>query len=57
MQNKLSGSTVKGPLTEFRLVELGQLIAGTFRGQLMVDMGVGIIKAEPPVLEHIRHVA
>ena len=57
MQNKLSGSTVKGPLTDIRLVELGQLIAGTFRGQLMADVGVGIIKAEPPVSEHIRHVA
>jgi crotonobetainyl-CoA:carnitine CoA-transferase CaiB-like acyl-CoA transferase len=29
----------KGPLTDIRLVELGQLIAGPYCGQLMADMG------------------
>ena len=38
----------KGPLTDIRLVELGQLIAGPFCGQLMADMGADVIKVEPP---------
>ena len=38
----------QGPLTDVRLVELGQLIAGPFCGQLMADMGADVIKVEPP---------
>jgi len=38
----------KGPLTDIRLVELGQLIAGPFCGQLMADMGADVVKVEPP---------
>jgi crotonobetainyl-CoA:carnitine CoA-transferase CaiB-like acyl-CoA transferase len=38
----------KGPLTDIRLVELGQLIAGPFCGQLMADMGADVIKVEAP---------
>jgi len=38
----------KGPLTDIRLIELGQLIAGPFCGQLMADMGAEVIKVEPP---------
>ena len=38
----------KGPLTDVRLVELGQLIAGPFCGQLIADMGADVIKVEPP---------
>ncbi|MFK8053562.1 MAG: CaiB/BaiF CoA transferase family protein [Woeseiaceae bacterium] len=38
----------KGPLTDLRLIELGQLIAGPFCGQLMADMGADVIKVEPP---------
>lgn len=38
----------KGPLTDIRLVEMGQLIAGPYCGQLMADMGADVIKVEPP---------
>lgn len=37
-----------GPLHGVRVVELGQLIAGPFCGQLLGDMGAEVVKVEPP---------
>jgi formyl-CoA transferase len=37
-----------GPLAGIRVVEMGQLIAGPFCGQLLGDMGAEIAKIEPP---------
>ena len=37
-----------GPLHGLRVVEMGQLIAGPFCGQLLGDMGAEVVKIEPP---------
>jgi len=37
-----------GALAGIRVVEMGQLIAGPFCGQLLGDMGADVVKIEPP---------
>ena len=39
-----------GPLTGLRMIEMGQLLAGPFCGQLMADFGCEVIKIEQPKL-------
>ncbi|WGH85783.1 CaiB/BaiF CoA transferase family protein [Auritidibacter ignavus] len=41
--------SVRGPLTGVRVIEMGQLIAGPFCGQLLGDLGAEVIKIEDPV--------
>ena len=40
--------TNEGALKGLRVVEMGQLLAGPFCGQLLGDMGAEVIKVEPP---------
>ena len=40
--------TPAGPLSDLRVVEMGQLLAGPFCGQLLADFGAEVIKLEPP---------
>ena len=41
-------ATNEGALRGLRVVEMGQLLAGPFCGQLLGDMGAEVIKVEPP---------
>jgi crotonobetainyl-CoA:carnitine CoA-transferase CaiB-like acyl-CoA transferase len=38
----------RGPLSDLRVVEMGQLLAGPFCGQLLGDFGAEVIKLETP---------
>ncbi len=40
----------QGPLSDLRVIEMGQLLAGPFCGQLMADFGAEVIKIEQPGL-------
>ncbi|QLY28781.1 CaiB/BaiF CoA transferase family protein [Nocardia huaxiensis] len=40
--------TTSGPLADLRVIEMGQLLAGPFCGQLLGDFGAEVIKLESP---------
>ncbi len=37
------------PLSGIRVLEMGQLIAGPFAGQMLAAFGAEVVKIEPPV--------
>ena len=37
-----------GPVADLRVIEMGQLLAGPFCGQLLADFGAEVIKVEAP---------
>lgn len=48
MQTNPVDTTNSRPLADIRVVEMGQLLAGPFCGQLFADFGADVIKLEPP---------
>ena len=42
------GNPPTGPLSDLRVLEMGQLLAGPFCGQMLADFGAEVIKCEPP---------
>ncbi|UOM32974.1 CaiB/BaiF CoA-transferase family protein [Acuticoccus sp. I52.16.1] len=40
--------TGQGPLSDLRVLEMGQLLAGPFCGQLLADFGAEVVKIEAP---------
>lgn len=48
MGKVLNSNLGAGALAGLRVIEMGQLLAGPFCGQLLGDMGADVIKLEPP---------
>lgn len=45
----------QGPLSGFRILEVGHMLAGPYCGLLLADLGAEVIKIEPPLGDIARH--
>ena len=52
----MNASVRHGPLTQYRVLELGSTVAGPFCGRLFADFGAEVIKIEPLVGDDIRSI-
>lgn len=43
-----------GPLAGFRVIDLGTIIAGTYAGSLLAELGADVVKVEPPTGDPLR---
>ena len=48
--SETSSGIGNGPLSDLRVLEMGQLLAGPFCGQLLADFGAEVIKIEAPLV-------
>ena len=46
--------STEGPLAGFRVLDLGMVIAGSFGGTLLAELGADVIKVEPPGGDSLR---
>ena len=52
----MSACERSGPLTKYRVLELGSTVAGPFCGRLFADFGAEVIKVEPLIGDDIRSI-